>query len=197
MHLNVPEYIPLGRRSFSECTNRARHRSARKQRNKESHTFIDPLTVRLHFRTNNKKNIWQEVAASLLLSQSTANLARMATSTDINTGEVQGSSPPSAAGGHLQSWRLAIVIGTLCLGAFLYGLDANIIGTAIPRITTDFKSLPAVAWYGSSYLLTVTAFQPFFGNLYKFFNAKLVYLASLLIFEGIPTHVSDLWTFLG
>ncbi|KID61421.1 Major facilitator superfamily domain, general substrate transporter, partial [Metarhizium hybridum] len=68
-------------------------------------------------------------------------------------------------------------------GAFLYGLDANIIGAAIPRITPDFKSLPAVAWYGASYLLTVTAFQPLFGNLYKFFNAKVVYLASLFIFE--------------
>ncbi|CRG89904.1 Putative HC-toxin efflux carrier TOXA [Talaromyces islandicus] len=109
----------------------------------------------------------------------------MAESTDINTVKPQGSSPPKAVdSSHLQSWRLVIVIGTLCLGAFLYGLDANIIGTAIPRITTDFKSLPAVAWYGASYLLTVTAFQPFFGNLYKFFNAKIVYLASLLIFEA-------------
>jgi MFS family permease len=87
--------------------------------------------------------------------------------------------------GHLHSWRLVVVIGTLCLGAFLYGLDANIIGTAIPRITTDFQSLPDVAWYGAAYLITVTAFQPLFGNLYKFFNAKIVYLVSLLIFEGI------------
>ncbi|KJZ78260.1 hypothetical protein HIM_02298 [Hirsutella minnesotensis 3608] len=56
-------------------------------------------------------------------------------------------------------------------------------GTAIPRITTDFGSLSAIAWYGASYLLVVTAFQPFFGNLYKFFNAKFVYIISLLIFE--------------
>lgn len=95
--------------------------------------------------------------------------------------------------GHLRSWRLAVIIGTLCLGAFSYGLDANIIGTAIPRITTDFKSLPDVAWYGAAYLITVTAFQPFFGNLYKFFNAKIVYLVSLLVFEGM--HVSMNFSF--
>ncbi|KID62981.1 MFS multidrug transporter, partial [Metarhizium brunneum ARSEF 3297] len=103
--------------------------------------------------------------------------------TEGNSLERRVSSSPNAADDHLHSWRLVIVIGTLCLGAFLYGLDANIIGAAIPRITTDFKSLPAVAWYGASYLLTVTAFQPLFGNLYKFFNAKVVYLASLFIFE--------------
>lgn len=87
----------------------------------------------------------------------------------------------------LTSWQLVVVIGTLYLGVFLYGLDANILNTAIPQITTDFKSLPDVAWYGAAYLLTVTAFQPFFGNLYKFFNNKIVYLISLLIFEGMFT----------
>ncbi|RYC61641.1 hypothetical protein CHU98_g4575 [Xylaria longipes] len=84
----------------------------------------------------------------------------------------------------LESWRLGIVITSLCLGIFLLGLDQNIIGVAIPRITTDFRSLNDIAWYGSAYLLTITAFQPFFGNLYKYFNAKLVYLVSLILFEG-------------
>ncbi|KAI0017069.1 MFS general substrate transporter [Xylariomycetidae sp. FL0641] len=72
---------------------------------------------------------------------------------------------------------------SLCLGIFILGLDMNIIGVAIPRITTDFRSLDDIAWYGSAYLLTITAFQPFFGTLYKYFNAKLVYLVSLLVFE--------------
>lgn len=85
----------------------------------------------------------------------------------------------------LSSWRLAIVIGSLCLGILLFGLDTNIIGTAIPRITTEFHSLADVSWYGSSYLLAVTVIQPLFGNLYKFFNVKIVYLISLLVFEGM------------
>ncbi|KAI8634021.1 MFS general substrate transporter [Xylariaceae sp. FL1651] len=76
------------------------------------------------------------------------------------------------SGPNLQSWRLGIIIGSLALGIFLLGLDQNIIGVAIPRITTDFKSLDDIAWYGSAYLLTITAFQPFFGSLYKYFDAK-------------------------
>lgn len=38
---------------------------------------------------------------------------------------------------YLRSWRLVIVISMLCLGIFLYGLDVNIIGVAIPSITTE------------------------------------------------------------
>ncbi|KAH8787843.1 major facilitator superfamily domain-containing protein [Diaporthe sp. PMI_573] len=84
---------------------------------------------------------------------------------------------------HLQSWRLGIVISSLCLGVFLLGLDVNIVSVAIPYITTQFQSLNAVSWYGSAYLMTVTAFQPGFGTLYKYFNAKVTYIASLLVFE--------------
>ena len=84
----------------------------------------------------------------------------------------------------LESWQLGLVIGSLSLGVFLFGLDTTILATAIPQITTDFQSLPDVSWYGSAYLLTVTAFQPLFGSLYKYFNAKLVYLVSLVVFEG-------------
>ncbi|KAK0634372.1 major facilitator superfamily domain-containing protein [Bombardia bombarda] len=84
---------------------------------------------------------------------------------------------------HLATWRLSMVMTSLCLGIFLFGLDVNIIGVAIPHITTEFRSLPDVAWYGAAYLLTLTAFQPLFGNLYKFFNAKFVYLVSLILFE--------------
>ncbi|KAA8569041.1 hypothetical protein EYC84_000714 [Monilinia fructicola] len=83
----------------------------------------------------------------------------------------------------LHSWRLAAVIGSLCLGIFLLALDMNIIAVAIPRITSDFHALDDVAWYGSAYLLTVTAFQPLFGNLYKYFDPKIVYMGSIALFE--------------
>ncbi|KAI1760080.1 MFS general substrate transporter [Hypoxylon sp. FL1150] len=98
--------------------------------------------------------------------------------------QIQEDPPASATETeYLRSWRLVVVIGSLCLGIFLLGLDMNIIGVAIPRITTDLRSLDDIAWYGSVYLLTITAFQPFFGSLYRDFNAKIVYLVSLVLFE--------------
>lgn len=101
----------------------------------------------------------------------------------------------------LRSWRLAVVIGSLCLGILLFGLDINILNVAIPQITTDFASLDTVSWYGSAYLLTVTAFQPGFGTLYSYFNPKITYLSSLIIFEGeidllvhnLFPHLSIVW----
>ena len=55
--------------------------------------------------------------------------------------------------------------------------------TAIPKITTHFNTLNLVGWYGSSYFLTLMAFQPAFGQLCTLFPIKLVYLLSIIVFE--------------
>ncbi|KAI4232198.1 MAG: hypothetical protein LQ349_005153 [Xanthoria aureola] len=85
--------------------------------------------------------------------------------------------------GFLKGIRLAVVTVSLCLGTFLVALDVNIIGVAVPRIATAFKSLDDVAWYGSGYLLTVTAFQPTMGVIYKYFDVRVTYIVVILIFE--------------
>ncbi|RDL38405.1 Uncharacterized protein BP5553_02745 [Venustampulla echinocandica] len=84
---------------------------------------------------------------------------------------------------YLHGWKLGIVITSLTLGIFLIALDTTIIGVAIPKITSEFKNLNDIAWFGSAYLLTVTAFQPSFGTLYRFFNVKIVYIVSIVVFE--------------
>ena len=88
---------------------------------------------------------------------------------------------------YLKGWRLATVILSLYLGAFVMALDTNIINVALPKITSDFHSLEDVAWYGSAYLLTVTSFQPAFGNLYKFFDIENTYKTCIVIFESLSS----------
>ncbi|KAL2815031.1 efflux pump antibiotic resistance protein [Aspergillus cavernicola] len=90
---------------------------------------------------------------------------------------------PLSVIGLLRSWRLGFVIASLCLGTFLVALDTTIISVAVPSIGTGFQAFEDVGWYGSAYLLTVTAFQPAFGSVYKTFNAKFTYLISVLVFE--------------
>jgi hypothetical protein len=85
---------------------------------------------------------------------------------------------------HLTFTRLLLVTTSLCLAAVLYGLDMNIIGVAVPVITTQFHSLDDIAWYSAAYLLAITAFQPAFGNVYKYFPAKRVFGGSVFVFEG-------------
>jgi MFS family permease len=91
------------------------------------------------------------------------------------------------------SKKFFIIIGSLYLGTFLVALDTTIIGTAIPAITNDFHSVNDIAWYGSAYLLTLTALQPTFGKLYNIFDTKKLYLASIILFEGerfmIPSSI--------
>ena len=95
------------------------------------------------------------------------------------------------------SWRLGLILLSLWLGTLLVAIDTTIIGTAIPKISTDFQALTQVGWYGSAYMLTLTAFQPIYGNVYKFFDAKLVFLASILLFEGEFFQWCVLWDYLG
>lgn len=86
---------------------------------------------------------------------------------------------------YLKSWRLTMVTGSLAISTMLIALDTSIIGVATPTISTAFQSLNDIAWYGAAYLLTVTAFQPSFGNLYKFFDIKITFMVSLVIFESM------------
>lgn len=72
----------------------------------------------------------------------------------------------------------------LVLGSLLVVLGTTIISVAIPRISTEFKALVDVAWYGLAYLMTLTALQPTMGNVYKVFHSKSAYVISILVFEG-------------
>ena len=58
------------------------------------------------------------------------------------------------------------------------------VATAIPKITADFHSLDDVGWYGSAYLLTTVALLPSFGKVYTFFDIKLSFIVSVLVFEA-------------
>ena len=75
---------------------------------------------------------------------------------------------------YLTLWKLNLVTASLYLGTLLVAIDTTIISVAVPRITSSFQTLDDAGWYGSGYLLTVTACQPSFGKIYKFFNVKAV-----------------------
>ncbi|ETS73853.1 hypothetical protein PFICI_14799 [Pestalotiopsis fici W106-1] len=87
--------------------------------------------------------------------------------------------------------QFILLISSLFCGVFVMALDATIIGTAVPSITTEFQSLDDIAWYGSGYLLTITAFQPTFGKVYQFVNVKAVFMTCVMIFEGIQKSTNE------
>ncbi|KAM0274348.1 hypothetical protein ACHAQH_007943 [Verticillium albo-atrum] len=79
--------------------------------------------------------------------------------------------------------RLTFVFVALMLSIFLVALDMTIVGTAIPKITDEFKRLDEVSWYGAAFFMTVAAFQSTWGKAYKYFPLKISFLISIAIFE--------------
>lgn len=81
------------------------------------------------------------------------------------------------------SIRLTSILIALMFSIFLASLDVTIISTAIPAITKQFHSLEDVGWYGSAMFFPVAATQSMWGKCYKYFPMKIVFLASIAVFE--------------
>ena len=90
---------------------------------------------------------------------------------------------PNEQDEYISGMKLIMALIALSLVVFLMSLDVSIIGTAIPRITSDFQSLPDVGWYGSAYLLASCALQPSTGKIYTYTNSKYTFLTFFGIFE--------------
>ncbi|KAK1490907.1 major facilitator superfamily transporter [Colletotrichum cuscutae] len=100
---------------------------------------------------------------------------------EITTGE---DSDESQTHQYATPRELALLSTVFTIATFMIAIDGSILATAIPKITSDFHRLNDVPWYGSAYLFTEMAFQPTFGRLYTLFNARVLYLTSVIIFEA-------------
>jgi MFS family permease len=63
---------------------------------------------------------------------------------------------------------------------YLLGADPS---QAVPKITSDFHSIPDIGWYASAYLLANCALQPLSGKLYTHLSSKYTFLSFLGVFE--------------
>ncbi|KAL4982479.1 major facilitator superfamily domain-containing protein [Aspergillus falconensis] len=77
-----------------------------------------------------------------------------------------------------------LVIACNLLALFIVALDRTIITTALPQITNEFHRLGDIGWYVSAYMLTSAVGQLMYGRLYKFYNMKVTFLASIIVFEA-------------
>ncbi|WP_162375600.1 MFS transporter [Ancylobacter sp. TS-1] len=82
-----------------------------------------------------------------------------------------------------QSWHPWLVVGLVCVGAFVGQLDATIVQLALPTLGRAFDApLQEVSWVALSYLLAFAAFLPIFGRLCEMFGRKTLYIAGYAIF---------------
>jgi len=76
-----------------------------------------------------------------------------------------------------------LVVGTVCIGAFMGQLDSSIVIIALPTIQSYFhSSLGAVEWVSLAYLLTLIAMVIAIGRFADMAGRKLLYLYGFAVF---------------
>ncbi len=90
--------------------------------------------------------------------------------------------PPGRIVASLASYRW-LVVGTVCIGAFMGQVDSSITQLLLPRLELEFNArLSTVSWVAVAYLLAMAAFLPIFGRLADIVGRKLLYTGGFLLF---------------
>lgn len=76
-----------------------------------------------------------------------------------------------------------LVVGTVCIGAFMAALDASIVNIALPDIQNGFHvGINTVGWVAIAYLLTLTALVVLFGRISDMVGRRTVYSTGFTVF---------------
>lgn len=76
-----------------------------------------------------------------------------------------------------------LVVGTVCVGAFMGQLDASITSLALPTLEVAFRApVSAVEWVSIAYLLTLAALVAPFGRAADMYGRKAMYSAGFGVF---------------
>jgi EmrB/QacA subfamily drug resistance transporter len=76
-----------------------------------------------------------------------------------------------------------LVVGTVCIGAFMGQVDSSITQLLLPRLELEFNTrLSTVSWVAVAYLIAMAAFLPIFGRLADIVGRKLLYTGGFLLF---------------
>jgi EmrB/QacA subfamily drug resistance transporter len=84
--------------------------------------------------------------------------------------------------GYLSHKQILVVMGGLMVGMFLSALDQSIVGTALPRITSDLGGLDKLSWVVTAYMLAATASTPLWGKISDLYGRKLLFQIAILTF---------------
>jgi EmrB/QacA subfamily drug resistance transporter len=95
-----------------------------------------------------------------------------------------GPSPAQDAPSYLSHRQILVILGGLMAGMFLAALDQSIVGTALPRIVSEFNSLDKLSWVVTAYLLTSTASTPLWGKISDLYGRRPLFIAAILTFLG-------------
>jgi MFS family permease len=90
----------------------------------------------------------------------------------------------------------------LGIASLLSALDVSVISTAMPSIIKDLGSAEAYIWITNAYFLTMTAFQPLYGQTANIFGRRWLTLIAVFLFavgsarvgNGVQTRGFGRWS---
>jgi EmrB/QacA subfamily drug resistance transporter len=103
--------------------------------------------------------------------------------------------------GYLSHRQILSVMAGLMAGMFLAALDQSVLGTALPRITSDLGGLDKLSWVVTAYMLTSTASTPLWGKVSDLYGRKLIFQAAIATFvlgsllSGLAQNIGELISF--
>lgn len=83
---------------------------------------------------------------------------------------------------HLSKRQKIVVMVAVMSGLFLAALDQTIVGTALPKILSEFNALQELSWVVTAYLLTSTVAVPIAGKLSDIYGRRRILLTGIIIF---------------
>lgn len=91
--------------------------------------------------------------------------------------------PPPLAVLENRPWSSWLVVGLVCIGAFVGQVDATIVQLALPTLGREFDApLSSISWVALCYLLAYACFLPIFGRICEIYGRKNLYLAGYALF---------------
>ncbi|MFZ5846282.1 MAG: MDR family MFS transporter [Actinomycetota bacterium] len=103
--------------------------------------------------------------------------------------------------GYLTHRQILVVMAGLMVGLFLSALDQSIVGTALPRITSELGGLDKLSWVVTAYLLTATASTPLWGKISDLYGRRLLFQIAIVTFlvgsllSGFSQNIDQLIVF--
>jgi EmrB/QacA subfamily drug resistance transporter len=98
--------------------------------------------------------------------------------------------------------RSKIVLGVM-FGVFLAGLDATVVGTAMPTIISELGGMTLYSWVFSAYMLTTAVSMPLWGKLSDVHGKKSMLRSAVIVFlvgsilSGASQNIVQLIVFRG
>jgi EmrB/QacA subfamily drug resistance transporter len=78
--------------------------------------------------------------------------------------------------------RTGLIVAGVMLGVFLSGIDALVVGTAMPTVVQDLGGINLYSWVFSSYMVMTAVFMPVFGKLSDLWGRKKLFHVAILFF---------------